>query len=243
MEAEIHKLTQDHAAAVAQSHMEAAVQLKKERDNKVMMLERLKQTMAAAVIRNQQQQQQLQHARSNSQGQLQPTNVLAQPNNQTPSLHPQIPATAGGVNAQDIPRGPDQQALIQLMQNRTNTNQNSLQAMSNFPIPTNMTPDMMSQMQKLMENRGIRPPQPSSFSSAQPAQQNQSPPIASPASAQQQSNSRDATSWEGSLTWTGFDVTTHDRKDLQAQVKVASPTGDMYVLRYIAVRFVRLFNA
>ena len=50
-----------------------------------------------------------------------------------------------------------------------------------------------------------------------------------PAPAPQQSTPGEMSSWEGSLTWTGYHATTYDRKEIHAQVKVASPTGDMYV--------------
>jgi hypothetical protein len=220
MEAEVHKLTQDHSAAVTQNRLEAAASLKKERDTKVATLDRFKQAMNAAFTRSQQQ-----HARTNSQGQGQPANISAPSNTQAPSLHPQVPTATGGVKPQDNPRGPDQQALIQLMQSRSGTNQTSLPAMPGFP---NVTPEMVSQMQKLTDNHGIRPSQPPSL--PQHTQQNQPAAIAAPASAQQQSSTRSTTFWEGSLTWTGFDVNTRDRKEMNAQVKVVSSTGDMCVL-------------
>jgi hypothetical protein len=232
MEGEVRKLNQEHAATVAQNRMDVAAQIKKERDAKATVLERFKQAMAAAVIRN--QQQQLQHARSSSQGRPQSANLPAQSNTQVPSLSSQM---SSSLDSQDIPRGPDPQALIQLMQSRTGTNQNALPAAPGFHIPPNVTPEIVNQMQKLVENRGIRPPQPSSFPQNQLTQHNEPPPIPVSGSIQQQTNDRGAT-WEGSLTWTGFDVTTHDRKELHAQVKVASPTGDMYVRCGIVVIFV-----
>jgi hypothetical protein len=215
-EGEIHKLDQDQAAAIAQNRMEDAAQIKKERDSRLVVLNRLKQAMATAVIRN--QQQQFQHARSNSQGQPQSTNLAAPTNTQAPSQSPQMPATTSSVNSEDIPRGPDSQALIQLMQSRTAPNQSGAPSL-------NMTPEMFSQMQKLVEKRGIRPQQPS----FPQVQQNQSPSMAVPAPAPQQPTPREMSSWEGSLTWTGFHLTTYDRKEMHAQVKVASHTGDMYV--------------
>jgi mediator of RNA polymerase II transcription subunit 25 len=213
-EGEIHKLDQDQAAAIAQNRMEDAAQIKKERDSRLVVLNRLKQAMATAVIRN--QQQQFQHARSNSQGQPQSTNLAAPTNTQAPSQSPQMPATTSSVNSEDIPRGPDSQALIQLMQSRTAPNQSGAPSL-------NMTPEMFSQMQKLVEKRGIRPQQPS----FPQVQQNQSPSMAVPAPAPQQPTPREMSSWEGSLTWTGFHLTTYDRKEMHAQVKVASPTSDI----------------
>ena len=221
MELEIHKLSQDHAAAISQNRLEDAAQVKKERDSKMIVWERVKQTMAAAFMRN----QQLQHARNNSQGQPQPTNNATPSNPEAPPPQPpQIPAPAGAINSQDIPRGPDSQALIQLMQSRAGPNQNTLPRAPGFAVPPNMTPEMASQMQKLVESRGMRPPQPS-FPHAQPGQQNRSP-VAVTASTQQQSNPQRMTFWEGSLTWTGFHVTTHDKKELRVQVEIAS-AGDM----------------
>jgi hypothetical protein len=216
MEADVQKLTQEHSVAVTQNRLEAALLLKKEKDIKVMTLERFKQAMTAAFTRSQQH-----HARTNSQGQGQSANISAPSNAQAPPHHLQVPTTTGGIKAHDNPRGPDQQALIQLMQSRSGTNQNSLPAMPGFP---NATPELVSQMQKLIDNQGIRPQQPPSL--PQPIQQNQPAVIAAPASAQQQSSPRSTTVWEGSLTWTGFDFTTHDRKELHAGVKVTSSTGD-----------------
>jgi mediator of RNA polymerase II transcription subunit 25 len=240
IDVEIHKLTQDHATAVAQNRMEDAIQIKKERDTKVTTSERLKQMVAAAVIRNQQQQQQLQNTRNSSLGQPQPTNLSAQSNTQPPSIPPQVPGTNGGINLQDVPRGPDPKALIQLMQNRTGTNQNSLPASASFAIPANATPEGFSQMQKLMESRGIRPPQPSSFV-GQPTQQNQPSPVTTLTTPLQQSNARTKSTWDGSLTWTGFDPATNDRKELHAEVKVACSTGDMYVRVLKPSRFFGLY--
>lgn len=224
VDAEWKKLKKNYDEAVAQNRVEAA-QIKKERDNKQAELDQLKQAISTVI------QSQPQHTRSNSQGQPQATNMAAPSTTQAPPQPPQVPSTKG-----DIPRGPDPQALIQLMHSRTAAHHNAPPGTPGFGVPPNITPEMASQMQKLVENRGIRPPQ-ASFPQAQPAQQNPSLSMAVPAPTPLQPVPRAPTFfWEGSLSWTGFDVTTRDRKEMRAEVKVAS-AADMYVLFCIVLNF------
>lgn len=227
-EGQIRQLNQEHATAIAQNRLDDANKIKSARESKVVTLERFKQAMAAVMRNN---QQQLQQARTSSQGQSQPAN--SSPNIQAPSLLPQMTSAPGVTNPQDAPRGPDPQALKQLMQSRAGGSlpqiqtKSPLQGTSNsggIQPPHNVTPEMMGQMQKLIDNQGIRPQPTPTLPPARLTQQSPAPTN----SVQQQQHSRVST-WEGSLTWTGFDVTTHDRKELHAQVKLASPNGDMFV--------------
>ncbi|KAF7978845.1 hypothetical protein HWV62_44653 [Athelia sp. TMB] len=211
LEAHIHKLKRDHTAALTQGHAEVAAQLKTELDRSVITLERFKLAI---------QQNVRQIARPQN---LPPPSSANQPPAATTSMTspqpPQMATSATAMPAAVPPAFPSAQNT----QGRTGGQPfpqmgNNLNATSAAPVTSQMTPEMASQMQKLVENRGIRPRQASLSQST--------PKLAAPQLPQPMAvagpSQPDSKTWEGALIWTGFDVTTHDRKEMQAQVKVTS---------------------
>lgn len=236
LEAQVQKLERDHEAAVTQGRMDVAAQIKNERDKMFANLEKFKSAVQSIMRVQQQQQAQTLRTQSGSQGQQ------AQP--QPLPANPSVSAAASGSSIQTSPRvaqilasstmvtsaAPPDLPRAPIMPGRTGApsfpQMSTTSSGSNLPLPAHMTPEMASQMQKLVDNHGIRPRQ-ASFSQPQPPQKNPAPPSQPmPGPSQQQSTN---STWEGALTWTGFDVTTHDRKEMHAQVSVASHSGDMYV--------------
>lgn len=216
---EIQKLGENYNLALEQGRTDAAAQIKSVRDGRLVLLDRIKQSLAEYVRRNVAQQQ---SQASNGSG----------ASSQPPSSG--VPNFSASANAQDVSRGPDAQTLQQLMQNRAGgaggppfAQLPNAAGQGGLTLPSNMTPEMKGQMQKLMESRGIRPPQPPAFHQPQVAQQNTSPNVPGP-STTPQANPNQST-WEGELTWNGVDVVTQTPKNMQTQVKLTSTSGDMYV--------------
>ena len=216
---EIQRLTEDYNSAMEQGRAEVAAQIKTVRDSRLVLLDRIKLSLAEYVRRNiaQQQSQASNGTGTNSQLPLSGVTNFAAP-----------------ANAEDVSRGPDAQIPQKMVQNRAGgvggpplAQLPNTAVQGGLSLPSNMTPEMKGQMLKLMEGRGIRPLQPSAFHQSQVAQPNVSHNVPSP-SAAHQANPNQST-WEGELSWNGVDVATQTPKNMQTQVKLSSTSGDMYV--------------
>lgn len=214
LEAHVNKLKRDVAAALAQGRTEIATQIKKEHDSSAAALEKFKQVMQAAMRQGQMARpqsgpppNQTSTAASSIQTAPQAPQIATSATTAIPSTTSQVPPPAQ--NTQGRAGGPSFPQM------------SSINSVPNPPIPGQMTPEMASQMQKLVENRGIRPRQ---ASLSQPASTPKLPPPQLPQSMPATGSSQPDASqvWEGSLIWTGFDAATHDRKEIQVQVKVTS---------------------
>lgn len=206
---EIQKLNENYNLAMEQARPDVAARIKAVRDTRLLLLDKIKLSLAEYMRRNTAQQQ------------LQASNGTAT-NSQLPPSG--INSFAAPANAQDVSRGSDTQSLQQMVQNRAGGAGGPPFELPNTAVQgglPNMTPEMKGQMLKLMEGRGIRPPQPPVLH--QVAQPNVPGPSAAP-----QVNPNHST-WEGELSWNGVDVATQTPKNMQTQVKLSSTSGDMYV--------------